>query len=88
MKMATLTSAHSLPAAITAFLADRWPILSTVLVSFFAAVLLQTVLKGNPVANIPVIGKEIGDEEKRRLAYLGGAKRLYAEGYQKVLFTS
>lgn len=36
------------------------------------------------LASIPYIGSEFGNEEKRRVAYLQGARNLYYAGYEKV----
>lgn len=36
------------------------------------------------LASIPYVGSEFGSEEKRRVAYLQGARNLYYAGYEKV----
>lgn len=35
------------------------------------------------LASIPYVGSEFGSEEKRRLAYLQGARKIYYAGYEK-----
>ncbi|KAF5024477.1 hypothetical protein F66182_3417 [Fusarium sp. NRRL 66182] len=63
--------------------ADRWLILATSLTVCIAAVLSPSIVRVIRLWNIPTICEEIGSVEKRRLAYLGGAKKLYTAGYQK-----
>lgn len=57
------------------------------LISGLLAVALAAVVKVATdvfrLDKIPLAGKELGSSEKRRLAYLGGAKALYTQGYQK-----
>lgn len=36
------------------------------------------------LASIPYVGSEFGSKEKRRVAYLQGARNLYHAGYEKV----
>lgn len=74
--------------AILYFIQDlvttKWPVLLTTLL---APVLVFVILKIQQTIRlwkIPVIGQELGDTEKRRRAYLGGARRLYLSGYEKV----
>ncbi|KAJ4422541.1 hypothetical protein N0V82_002769 [Gnomoniopsis sp. IMI 355080] len=37
------------------------------------------------LASIPWIGSELGNEEKRRVAYLQGARKIYYAGYEKTI---
>lgn len=65
--------------------ASRATPLVTILLGVFAtAWLLPRCIKYVRLAAIPVIGSEIGSEEKRRQAYLMGARKLYNDGYKKV----
>jgi hypothetical protein len=66
------------------FLGDKWPLLSVAILAALAALLVQPLFGRYTLSNIPCVGLEVGDEEKRRLAYLAGAKRLYQAGYQTV----
>ncbi|PNP79955.1 hypothetical protein FNYG_06652 [Fusarium nygamai] len=63
--------------------ADRWPLLATALLACFVVAVAPRVLNLLPLWSIPTIGEELGNKEKRRQAYLGGARNLYSAGYQK-----
>jgi len=63
---------------------QRWPLLAAAAATFLGASLFQYLYKWNIISSIPLVGEEIGDAEKRRVAYIMGAKRLYEEGYKKV----
>ncbi|KAK2017785.1 ent-kaurene oxidase [Colletotrichum eremochloae] len=63
--------------------ASIWQAALTLLVTLIIGFLAKTSLSSNTLSKIPLVGLEIGDEEKRRLAYLGSAKTIYAQGYQK-----
>ena len=64
--------------------ANRWPVLVTALVVCFVAAIVPKIGSLLRLWTIPVVGEELGSTEKRRKAYLGGARRLYCDGYQKV----
>lgn len=65
-------------------LTDRMPlVITTVLVSILAF-FAQRLLANNPLAHIPWLGLEIGDHEKRRIAYVARAKPFHREGHEKV----
>lgn len=56
---------------------------ATALVILFVAMwprLVQTIR----LNQIPLSGKDLGSYEKRRMAYLGSARKVYTEGYRKV----
>lgn len=58
-----------------------------VLVAVLAGILAITapkIINFVRLASIPYIGSEYGNEEKRRQAYLQGARKLYYAGYDKV----
>ncbi|KAK4169799.1 putative cytochrome P450 E-class, group IV [Cladorrhinum sp. PSN259] len=48
-----------------------------------AVLLAQTFLRGNPLRNIPVVGAELGSDEKRRQVFLERASQVYLDGYNK-----
>ncbi|KAF4120757.1 Cytochrome P450 [Geosmithia morbida] len=63
--------------------ADRWHLVAVV-----GAVLLITTYFPSLMAlirlySIPLAGKDLGSHEKRRTAYLTGARKIYGEGYRK-----
>lgn len=64
--------------------ANRWPLLVTALVACFVATVAPRLVNVLRLWSIPTIGEELGNTEKRRQAYLGGARKLYSAGYQKV----
>ncbi|KAI8242301.1 Cytochrome P450 monooxygenase ATR2 [Colletotrichum sp. SAR 10_99] len=65
-------------------LANRWPIAATAVFACVVAVLLQSVLKSDPWADLPMIGTEFGGAESRRKKFLSGsAKDMYLEGYKR-----
>ncbi|KAI1033565.1 hypothetical protein LB505_012981 [Fusarium chuoi] len=63
--------------------ANRWPLLVTALVACFVATVAPRLVNVLRLWSIPTIGEELGNTEKRRQAYLGGARKLYSAGYQK-----
>lgn len=66
-------------------LANRWPIAATAVFACVVAVLLQSVLKSDPWADLPMIGTEFGGAESRRKKFLSGsAKDMYLDGYKRV----
>lgn len=71
---------------LSRLLGDRLPLVVPTLAVLLLAYLLPRLFKNDPLAHIPDIGKELGDDEKRRQAYLYGANNLYREGYRKVSF--
>ncbi|KAF4813289.1 Cytochrome P450 monooxygenase ATR2 [Colletotrichum tropicale] len=65
-------------------LANRWPIAATAVFACVVAVLLQSVLKSDPWADLPMIGTEFGGAESRRKKFLSGsAKDMYLDGYKR-----
>lgn len=62
----------------------RLPVIVVAVLVCAAAYLLPRVANLVRLYNIPVVGKELGGEEKRRNAYLAGARKLYNDGYKKV----
>ncbi len=70
--------------AILDALTARLPLVLPTVAVLVAMLLLQNVLRPQPLANIPVAGRDLGGDEKRRQAYLFKAADLYHEGYNKV----
>ena len=64
--------------------ANRWPVLLTALLVCFVAAIAPKLGSVLRLWTIPVVGEELGSTEKRRKAYLGGARKLYSDGYHKV----
>ncbi|OHF00854.1 cytochrome P450 [Colletotrichum orchidophilum] len=65
-------------------MAQRWPVAATVLFTCAVALLLQTVMKSDPWADIPMVGTEFGGSEARRKRFMNGeARNLYLDGYRK-----
>ncbi len=65
----------------------KLPVILPTLAALLAVLLLQYVFGRDPLANVPVVGQELGGDEKRRQAYLARAADLYLEGYEKVRTT-
>lgn len=63
---------------------ERWPVISAALAACAIALILPMVLQTIRLSSVPVVGKELGGTERRRQAYLVGAKKLYIDGYRKV----
>ncbi|ETS73381.1 hypothetical protein PFICI_14986 [Pestalotiopsis fici W106-1] len=62
---------------------DRWPIISTVALAAVIAAFLPSTLRLIRMFTFPTVGTELGGAEKRRKAYLAGARKLYNDGYRK-----
>ncbi|KAK7409073.1 hypothetical protein QQX98_008734 [Neonectria punicea] len=69
--------------ALSTLLVDRAPVLSTALLVFLGALLVPHLLQKVQLWKIPIVGEELGNTEKRRQAYLAGARSLYTDGYRK-----
>ncbi|KAL2023330.1 hypothetical protein VTK56DRAFT_3068 [Thermocarpiscus australiensis] len=70
--------------AISEIIGDKLPLILPTAVALFAVVIIQSFLTRSPsLANIPVIGQELGGDEKRRQAYFSRASELYLDGYKK-----
>lgn len=63
---------------------ERMPLIATTVIVSLLAWLVQRFLSRASLSHIPLAGAMLGDAEKRRKAYLAGAKNIYKEGYQKV----
>ncbi|KAJ0122972.1 ent-kaurene oxidase [Diaporthe amygdali] len=73
----------SAPSKITDLVATQWPYVLSTLLAFAAAWLLQAALKRDPLSSLPMVGIEFGNADKRRAAFVQGAKNIYLEGYRK-----
>ena len=78
-----MASVSPTPSNLTELLAAQWPYVLSTLLAFAAAWLLQAVLKQDPLSSLPMVGSEIGNADKRRAAFVQGAKNIYLEGYRK-----
>lgn len=70
--------------AISEVIVDRLPLVLSTTVVFLAVYLLKNIFTPDPLAKLPIVGEELGDDEKRRQLYRKNAKASYAEGYKKV----
>ena len=59
--------------------------LATSAIAFVCYRLLHVLLEHLRLSKIPAVGADVGNTEKRRQAYLAGARKLYNEGYKKVV---
>lgn len=78
-----MASVSPTPSKLTDLLAAQWPYVLSTILAFAAAWLLQVVLKQDPLSGLPMVGSEIGNADKRRAAFVQGAKNMYLEGYRK-----
>jgi hypothetical protein len=60
------------------------PLVAVLFAVFGIAYLLPKAITALRLAAIPTVGQELGDKEKRRQAYLAGARKLYNDGYKRV----
>ena len=67
--------------------AEQLPLVASTLIVLLA-LLAQRFLAKSAISSLPLAGAAIGNAEKRRKAYLKGAKTIYAEGYQKASSSS
>ncbi|KAK4464954.1 putative cytochrome P450 E-class, group IV [Cladorrhinum samala] len=74
----------ALTEAISQVFGTKLPLVLSTVAVLGAVILFQIFVNGNPLANIPVVGEELGSDEKRRQAYLFKAKDVYIDGYKKV----
>ncbi|KAI0128888.1 ent-kaurene oxidase [Xylariales sp. AK1849] len=68
---------------LSSLIADRGSVLASVAVVFFAVFLFSSLrlFSSNGTDKIPLVGREIGNAEKRRKAYIANARELYTRGY-------
>lgn len=64
-------------------LSTQWPVVLSAFLACAVAWLVQGSLKPDHLSKIPLIGAEIGDETKRRAAYMQGAKDMIEQGHRK-----
>lgn len=70
--------------AIAELIADRLPLVVSTTVVFLAVYLLKYVFTPDPLANLPIVGEELGGDGKRLQQFRANAKETYNEGYKKV----
>lgn len=63
----------------------RLPLFLSTVATLAFVFLVQTLLKRQSFAKIPIAGEGMGGDEKRRQAYLTRASELYLDGYRKVI---
>lgn len=63
---------------------ERWPVVLACLLASIVAGVYPHVRNWLNIYKIPIIGSELGSTDKLRQAYLGGARKLYNDGYNKV----
>ncbi|KAI0556086.1 cytochrome P450 [Xylaria curta] len=64
-------------------LIERWPVLLAALVTLIVTFTYPQALKAIRIAQIPIVGAELGGVTKRRQAYITSARQLYNDGYHK-----
>lgn len=72
--------------SLSTIVADRWITVSTAGLVIVASLWVPSLIAQFRTWQIPVVGEELGSAEKRRQAYLSGARALYNEGYRKVRY--
>ncbi|OIW23840.1 cytochrome P450 [Coniochaeta ligniaria NRRL 30616] len=70
-------------AQILEVVVERVPLIATTAIVSLLAFIIQRLFSKASLSHFPLAGAMIGDAEKRRKAYLAGAKSIYKEGYQK-----
>ena len=63
---------------------QRWTLFLSTFVILAIAVAAPHTSRLMALRKIPLAGSELGSTEKRRMAYLGGARQVYQGGYRKV----
>ena len=71
-------------AVLSVIFGKKWPTLLTAAFACFSVLVWPSLINAIRVWKIPIVGKEWGGYEKRRLAYTSGARKVYIAGYQKV----
>lgn len=61
------------------------PIASAIVVVIISAVLYHFLSGVDHLQALPLAGSEFGNEQKRRQAYMSGAKGIYKDAYNKVM---
>lgn len=77
--MATSLTSYTLEA-----FSERALVVLVAIIAGALALLGPWAIKTIRLASIPWLGVELGNEEKRRVAYLQGARKIYYAGYEKV----
>lgn len=70
----------------TTVVSERWVTISTAILVLVASLWVPSLIAQFRTWQIPMVGEELGSLEKRRQAYLGGARALYNQGYRKVWY--
>lgn len=64
--------------------AERMPLIATTILVSLLGLLVQRYFAQPRLSGIPLVGASLGNVEKRRKAFLAGARPIYMEGYQQV----
>ncbi|KAM7198936.1 putative cytochrome P450 E-class, group IV [Naviculisporaceae sp. PSN 640] len=68
---------------ISEVIVDRLPLVVSTSVVFLAVYLLKYLFTPDPLANLPIVGEELGGDGKRLEQFRSNAKETYNEGYKK-----
>lgn len=66
----------------TSILEERAPVLASIAVVLVAVFAANVLFKNDYLSQIPLIGSEVGDAEKRRKAYITNGLDFYKKGYE------
>ncbi|PKS08122.1 hypothetical protein jhhlp_005397 [Lomentospora prolificans] len=70
-------------AVLSVLFESKWPAVLSAALACFSVYIWPRVVTSVSLWNLPTVGNEWGSQEKRRLAYISGAKKMYIEGYRK-----
>jgi len=70
-------------AEILNLFSDKLSLVLPTLAVLLVALAARVFFVADPLSRIPHVGRELGSNEKRRQAFLGNAKAMYRDGYQK-----
>ena len=65
-------------------LAARWPLFAVTGATLVGVSAVKHLYRWSVLNSIPMLGEELGGNEKRKAAYTTGAKKMYEDGYNKV----
>lgn len=71
-------------AALVNLLSDKVSVVLPTAAVLLAVLIGRVLFAADPLPHIPELGREMGNNEKRRQAFLANAKALYRDGYQQV----
>ena len=65
-------------------IAARWPLFAATGATLIGVGVARHLYRWHVLSSIPMIGEELGGQDKRKAAYATGAKQMYEDGYNKV----